>query len=270
MELFGPNVIVDGTTVSGPTKRPNSDADRAAYERGVMAVRDKIRQTQFGTQLLEIISNNPEPIIIAQSPSLQQAGASATKRDGSAFPAGFPITDSTGTVVGTGTGTGSMSVILFNPKGTFGGMGADVTLLHELLHSYRHTRGRWSPLPIMQFLDPAKVTNPLAERLHFENWEEWFSVVAEGIYSAEAGATSVRTTHSPLFQLNFAQKSSVGASNFFHPNAQTDSEIFADKYRLAVLRIAQQESDIYHAMRVSKAWFNPVRDWERLLFSTRH
>jgi len=270
MQLFGPNVIVDGTMVSGPARRPNSEAERARYEQDVLTVREKIRQTPFGTRLLDLITNNPEPIVIAQSRSIDDASASATKRDGSAFAAGFSITDSRGNVVGTGTGAGSMSVILFNPHGTFRGIGADVTLLHELLHAYRHTRGRFSPLPIMQFLDPNKVKNPIGERLFFENWEEWFSVVVEGIYSAEAGATSVRTTHSTMFPQIVAVKPNGPVKNFFHPDAKTDSEIFAEKYRLAVLRILQQEKDIYHAMRDSKAWFNPVRDWEDLLFSTRH
>ena len=268
MKWLAPNIVVDGRTFAGPARRPNSQADQDRYENDLLAIGGKIRQSAFGSRLLDLIGNNAQPILIAPTTNPNNAGAQAF-HGADAFASGFQIPGPGGTVAGTGTGKGSMSLILFNPHGSFGGIGPDTTLLHEILHSYRQASGRWSPLPILPFVNPATVKNPASEAVSFEHWEEWFSVVAEDIYAAETGATSVRTTHNPSFWFYTAVKPAGSPKNFFHPDAKTDSEEFADKYGLAILRILSQEPQIYNMMKDSKAWFNPVKDYEEQMLSSR-
>ncbi len=238
MKWLAPNIVVDGRTFAGPARRPNSLADQDRYENDVLAIGGKIRQSAFGNRLLDLIGNNAQPIVIASTSNPNNAGAQAL-RGADAFASGFQIP------------------------------GPDTTLLHEILHSYRQASGRWSPLPILPFVNPATVRNPASEAVSFEHWEEWFSVVAEEIYAAESGATSVRTTHNPSFWFYTAVKPAGSPKNFFHPDAKTDSEEFADKYGLAILRILSQEPQIYNMMKGSKAWFNPVRDYEEEMLSSR-
>ena len=257
--IFGPNVFVDGTLVSGPSKTPNSETDRKRYEDAVIAVRDRIQQTAFGTKLLALLCNPPEPIVIAQSRSVTNASAAIQKNDGSGFAAGFPIVNKQGAQIGTGTGAGSLSVLKFDPAIR----NPDTTLLHELLHAYRQASGRWSPLPMASFVNPSLIKNPMTEQLLFKHWEEWFSVLAEAIYGAESGRTSVRVVHSPDFPLLVALRPTAPLKNVLHPDAQTDSEIFAQRYGLAIRRVLNEEEKIFWAMYDSQTWFNPVLDWSK-------
>jgi len=265
MEFVGPNVFVDGTTVSGPARRPNSEAQRAAYESKVVKVWNKIHGVAFGRAFLDIISNNPNPIVIAPSRDLENADATALN-SARGFAPGANMPGPNGTVAGTGLGGGSTTVVHFNPDGKFSGIGADVTLLHEMLHAYRKACGRWNMLPMDPFVNS---TNPRGERMRFENWEEWFSVVAEGVYGSEAGATSVRVAHSRILAMLVALKPSGPPVSAWGGTQQTDSQIFAGRYRPAILRILEQEPQIYAAMRNSTAWFNPVRDFEDALLASR-
>ncbi|MGH7842309.1 MAG: hypothetical protein ACREQT_12425, partial [Candidatus Binataceae bacterium] len=161
-----------------------------------------------------------------------------------------------------GTGLGSPTVVHFNPQGTFHGIPADATLLHELLHAYRKSRGRWAQLAMAPFV-ASGTTND------FENWEEFFSVVAESIYRAEGGALSVRMTHQLWFWFATAVKPSGPTGTAWGGNPQTDSQRFAGKFAPAIGRILDQEPEIYRIIRTSTAWFNPVRDREDALFSSR-
>ena len=119
------------------------------------------------------------------------------------------------------------------------------------------------------FVNKSTAGDPGAENWSFGNWEEWFSVVAEGIYASESGATSVRTTHNPFLWFFNANKYAGSPKNFFHPDAMTDSEFFAHRYLLAIDRIMIQEPTIYNIMKCSSAWFNPVKDFDQQVLGTR-
>jgi hypothetical protein len=259
MTIFGPNVFVDGTLISRTSKTPNSEADRKRYENAVIAVRDRLQQTSFGAKMLELLSNPLETIVIAQSRSLTNASAEIVKNDGSGFAAGFPLVNRQGQSVGTGTGTPALSVLKFDPAIK----NPDTALIHELLHAFRQASGRWNPLPMASFVNPALIKNPLTEQRLFNDWEEWFSVLAEGIYGAESGRTSVRVAHSPDFPLLVATPSVGSKKNALHPDAQTDSEIFAERYGLAIRRLLNEEEKVFWLMYDSPTWFNPVLDWSK-------
>jgi len=176
MELFGPNTIVDGAPEPGfvVTRRPNTKAEGAAYEKAVLALRARIAGAPFGRRMLELLCNNRQHIIIAPTfNKMNAAVVSVYAADGAAVgevtTSKIPGVSSEEVTV-AGTGRGSVAVLLFNPNGTFDGLRADVLLLHELVHAYRKAQGRWAKLPIQQFLDPGQ------SDLHFPNWEEWFAV----------------------------------------------------------------------------------------------
>jgi hypothetical protein len=247
-----PGIMVSGTPAAGPR-----------YEQDVISVGQKIDGTPFGRALLGVIGgNNANPITIVPTRDLDQAQSVPIPGDDHEFAPGFPITNARTGQVTTGLGGGNRCDVRFNPHGTFRGLATpDAALLHELLHAYRQSNGRWSPMPITRFLQNA-ANDPL-EPLRFRDWEEWFAVVVEGVYRAETGATSVRTAHSSDLVFDFAVQSSR-YRNWAGDLVPTTGEQFAIKYNFAVAAIAAQEPDIFRAMRNSNAWFNPVRDLDAL------
>jgi hypothetical protein len=265
MKWLAANIVVDGRTFTKQTNKPNSQANQDKYENEVLSIGSKIRQAPFGRQLLDLISVAQE-IIIAQSTDSNNAttDVAVPSRRPDAFPLGFPIPGG-----GSGTGKGAMSVVPFNPHGTFFGISADVTLLHELLHAYRQASGRWSPLPMLQFVNKSTAGDSGDENWVWGNWEEWFSVVAEDIYASESGATTVRMSHQQWAWALTANKPAGSPKNFFHPDAMTPSEFFSHKYLLAIDRIMTQEPTIYNIMKRSSAWFNPVKDFDQRVWRTR-
>lgn len=250
MQLFAPNIIVDGSHI------PNK-AGQERYEASVMRVRDTIEKAPFGKDLLELIGNNREPIVIAPAPNRNAAQArplNALK----AFAAGSNVQFRDGTSK-PGLGTGSMAVVDFNPAGNFEGMSADVTLVHELVHAWRQARGKWKAAPMSEFVDASDPKKVSSARADFENWEEFLAVVVEGIYAAQSGAGSVRISHSVMAFWR-AMKTEPEAPNIYNPVPLTDSQRFAQNYRRALIAILGEEQELYKLMLNAKAWFNPVRD----------
>jgi len=230
-----------------------------AYERSVLGVWCKIQASLFGYRLLRILFENgtKQVILITSVADPDKAGATVLARGSSfqnAYPVGYRLPGPVPAGTLYGTGLGSPSLLEFNPNAPAGGIDPDVTLLHELVHAYRQACGRWSPLPILRFVKPTTVTDSNTENNRFGNWEEWFAVVCEGIYAAEMGAHSVRTTHNnnlPYFAMEMS--------------GQSQSRVFADKFGPAIVRIRNTEPLIYSVMRSSNAWFNPIREYEDLL-----
>lgn len=254
MQLFAPNIIVDGSHI------PNNAA-RERYEASVMRVRDTITNAPFGKELLEMIGNNREPIVIAPAPNRNAAQArplNAVK----AFAAGASVQFRDGTSK-PGLGTGSMAVVDFNPAGDFEGISADVTLVHELVHAWRQARGRWKAAPMTDFVDasdPKKVSSAKAD---FENWEEFLAVVVEGVYAAQSGAGSVRISHN-IMAFWRAMQTAPKRPDIYDPVPLTDSQRFAQVYRRALIAIMSEELELYRLMLNAKAWFNPVRDMAQM------
>ena len=143
-------------------------------------------------------------------------------------------------------------------------------LIHEMTHAYRAACGKTAPAPMTGLVNPARLRANADIGARFPNWEEWFSIVVENVYSAEAGKKMVRTNWDilhPSFATDPAYFTFWGIGN---SGKVTDSQQFADDYRPAVARMQQVEGAIFSAMRSSKAWFNPVRDWIDLILSTRN
>jgi len=261
MELFGPNTIVDGAPEPGfvVTRRPNTKAEGAAYEKAVLALRARIAGAPFGRRMLELLCNNIAPTLNKMNAAVVSVYAADGAAVGEVTTSKIPGVSSEEVTV-AGTGRGSVAVLLFHPNGTFDGLRADVLLLHELVHAYRKAQGRWAKLPIQQFLDPGQ------SDLHFPNWEEWFAVAVESTYAAEAGVPKVRIGHDAFSTWSLFMADQNGTMNF---TGRTFSQNFADRYWRAIERILQQEPEIYRAMAASAAWFNPVRDFERDMLSSR-
>ena len=250
MEFFGPNTLVDGRGM-------RTEHSRREYEQGVMNHRATIKGVTLGGQLLELLCNNPQPIIIAPTRSLVNAEARALKGTDATSPS-FSVTKTDGTAA-SGSGKGSMSVIDFNPRGTFRGIAPDVTLLHELVHAWRQARGRWNPVSMSNLVNQDMVKNPAEEARNFANWEEFLALVVESTYAAEKGQTSVRTAQGDVF-FGFTVKTAPQTPNIFNPLPMTSSQNFAERYRKALIRILNEEQDLYKLLLKSPAWFNPVRD----------
>ena len=245
-----PSIEIDGKFILTAAAREN-------YERSVMAAGEKIKSVPFGKAFLDLVSGNPNKIVIAPAPDRNQVDTHALDAT-HAFAPGFGFVNNKGQMV-QGAGGGSVTVIDYTPTGNFKGISADTTLVHELCHAWRQARGRWKPLPITNFFDDDAIKNPLMERFRFPNWEEFLGVVVEGLYSSESGSPTVRTTQGE-FGLLFAMRSTPQAPSIFNPLPMTDSQIFAEKFRRALIRIMSEELDLYRLMLVSRGWFNPVRD----------
>jgi hypothetical protein len=258
MQFFEPNIIVDGHTI------PNK-AGQERYERSVMEIHQRIIQSAFGRAFLTLIGNNTSPIVIA--PSLDRNNADAHALSGrKAFAQGVQVVDDHNNPVldrqnqvQFGTAQGSTAIVDFTPTGDFRGISADVTLVHELTHAWRQARGRWNPVSIVGLVNKAVVTAPEKEATRFENWEEFLGVVVEDVYAAEQGVTTVRTAHGgiPIF---WAFRAPPPVQSPWNPVPLTDSQMFAERYRPALIRIMSEELDLYRLMLASPAWFNPVRD----------
>ena len=250
MQVLVPSIEIDGKFIPNAAARDN-------YERSVMAVGAKIKSVPFGQAFLDLIANTPNKIVIAPAPDRNQVDTHALDAT-HAFAPGFGFTNDKG-VQFQGAGGGSVTVIDYTPTGNFKGISADTTLIHELCHAWRQARGVWKPLPITNFFDDDAIKNPLMERFRFPNWEEFLGVVVEGLYSSESGSPTARTTQGD-FGLFFAMRSTPQKPNIFNPLPMTDSQIFAEKFRRALIRIMSEELDLYRLMLVSRGWFNPVRD----------
>lgn len=250
MQLFAPNIIVDGSHI------PNKGAQER-YESSVIRVRDKIGQAPFGKDFLELVGNNREPIVIAPAPNRNAAQARPLNAQ-KAFAQGADVKFRDGTSK-PGLGTGSMAVVDFNPAGDHEGISADVTLVHELVHAWRQARGRWKAASMSEFVDASDPKKVSSAKSDFENWEEFLAVVVEGVYAAQAGAGSVRVSHS-IMAFWRAMPSLPQKPDIFNPVPLTDSQRFAQTYRRALIAIMSEELDLYRLMLNAKAWFNPVRD----------
>jgi hypothetical protein len=274
MKLFAPNVLVVGDTIfqdaGDPSGRPNPAPAAERYEAEIMALHDKITASQFGANWLDIVGNNVEPITIVPMVDTSDAVAQTfpnipqkPNRLADSMPAGFP----TG-AAGAGTGRGTPVRLKFNPAGSAGSglsrVGGAVLLVHEMTHAYRSASGRFTPLSMSGFIDPERLLHSSDLALRFPNWEEWFAIVCENVFAAETGGHILRANWDIQHP---ASLSDPGINKYFGTGPLHDSEDFAADYRPAIAHMRQVEQKIYMAIRGSTAWFNPVRDYEELLFA---
>lgn len=273
MQMFAPNVMVSGAEIFGiddAKGNPNPPAQALKYENEIMTLRSQIKAQPFGAAWLEIVGNNPQPIMIVPTTSTNDAVAQTfpntpdhPNRMADAQARGFDATS---------TGKGTPIRLKFNPAalvGGFGGVSGAALLMHEMTHAYRSACGNSAPVPMSGLVNPVRLRANAEIVARFPNWEEWFAIVVENVFSAEDGKSIVRTNWDilhPSFATSPEYFKFWGIGNF---DKQTDSQQFADDYRPAIARMRQVEGSIYAAIRSSRAWFNPVRDYIDLLFSTR-
>jgi hypothetical protein len=269
--MFAPNVMVVGDRIfeiDDGTGKPNPPAAAARYEREVIAMRNKIAAQPFGARWLDIAGNNAEPIIIVPTSATNEAVAQTfaniperPDRESDALAPGFTP---------EATGRGTPVRVKFNTTALVGGLmgaSAEVLLIHELTHAYRSAAGRFSPALMNTLVAPSRPTADVAKR--FPNWEEWLSVVVENVYAAESGKMLLRGNWDVLYPSTLTSPAYYKFWDIPGAPSKSDSETFAEDYAPAIRRLMQLESQLYQAIRVSNAWFNPVRDYERQLFSTR-
>lgn len=267
MQLFAPNVLVVGDTIfdlNDATGRPNPKAAAQKYETDIMALRQKIQAQPFGARWLEIVGNNVEPIVIVPTTATNDAVAQT-----------FPnIAQRPNRLADAQSGRGTPIRVKFNTAANLGwlsgGVSGEVLLIHELTHAYRSASGRFSPVPMTNLVNPDSLRrNPdLARR--FPDWEEWFAIVVENVFAAEAGKKIMLRTSWDVLLPSFADD--PGYFKFWNiptTGTRNDSQQFAHDYRPAIARILQMEPRLFRAMESSRAWFNPMRDHVAELLSSR-
>ncbi len=274
MQIFAPNVLVIGDEIFGEndvTGRPNPPAAAQKYEAEIMGLRQKITAVPFGRRWLDIVGNNPEPVIIVPctltNDAVTQTFANIPQhpnRLGDAQARGFSP---------TATGRGTPMRVKFNPAANLGwlaeGVSGEVLLVHELTHAFRGSRGRAAPVAMTNLIDPqSRMREPdLLKR--FPDWEEWFAVVVENVFASESGKSFVRTNHNLLLPASATDPAYFKFWGISPLGTQTDSQKFARDYRPAVQRILQVEPELFRAMETARGWFNPVRDYVADLLRSR-
>ena len=267
MQLFAPNVLVVGDTIfdlDDATGRPNPPAAAAKYESEIMALRQKIQAQTFGARWLEIVGNNQEPIVIVPTTATNDAVAQT-----------FPnIPQRPNRLADAQSGRGTPVRVKFNTAANLGwltgGVSGEVLLIHELTHAYRSASGRFSPVPMAGLVSPDSLRSNADLARRFPDWEEWFAIVVENVFAAEAGKRIMLRTSWDVLLPSFADD--PGYFKFWGistTGTRNDSQQFAHDYRPAITRILQLESRLFRAMEASPAWFNPVRDYVAELLSSR-
>lgn len=151
-----------------------------------------------------------------------------------------------------------------------GGVSGEVLLIHELTHAYRSASGRFSPVPMTNLVNPDSLRRSPDLARRFPDWEEWFAIVVENVFAAEAGKKIMLRTSWDILLPSFADD--PGYFKFWNiptTGTRNDSQQFAHDYRPAIARILQVEPRLFRAMESSRAWFNPVRDHVAELLSSR-
>ncbi len=266
MQFFAPNVLVVGDTIfesDDPTGKPNPPAAAARYEAEVMSLRQKITSRSFGAQWLDIVGNNPEPIVIVPASFTNNAEAQT-----------FPnIVQHPNRLNDATNGRGTPIRVKFNTKANLGWLGGgvegEVLLVHELTHAYRSAGGRFTPVKMTGLVNPisASRNSELAKR--FDNWEEWLSIVVENVFAAESGKKILRTNWDILLPSTATDPSYFKFWGISTVGSLNDSQQFALDYKPAISRMLNFEPRLFRAMESSTAWFNPVRDYVADLMSTR-
>ena len=266
MKIVTPNILVIGNEIfdiGAPVGKPNPPAAAAKYEADVEALFQKIKSRPFGVEWLEIVGNNPEPIIIVPSTATDNAAAETMPN----------IAQKPNRLADAQNGTGTTGRVKFHVYANLGfgsgGVSGEVLLIHEITHAYRSANGRLSPLPMAQFVNPdsLKMNMELASR--FGNFEEWLAIVVENVFASQAGRSFVRTSWDMLlpssatnpYYFKFWGISTVGTRD--------DSQQFAHDYRPGITRLLKVEPRLFRAMETTQAWFNPVRDYVSQILSSR-
>ena len=271
MDIQG-NLSVDGDEVfsdlTNTVQSHNTPAAARQYEADVMQiVNGQIRTVLTGVRLLRLIGDSPNRIGIVPNVRTENAAAHPVQIR-TATPRGAPIRNNFGqpAVQGApgrplppaalGLGGGSKVLVMFNPATRVPNLTPDVTLLHELLHSYRQSRGRWRLLPMLGVL---RLTAPDIRTISFATFEEWLGVLVENIYSSERGRTVFRAAH--------VAPGALGSVNdmSFRPDAISGrvrdlSAEWASQYALAIDHLRNDDRALFYALANSRARFNPLRN----------
>ncbi|MBM4074084.1 MAG: hypothetical protein FJ267_00385 [Planctomycetes bacterium] len=267
MKMFAPNVLVIGDTIydiGKPGGRPNPAPAATKYETEVMTLRQQIVEFPFGQAWLNIVGNNPQPIIIVPTTETNNAAAETFEN----------IAEHPDREADAMNGKGTPSRVKFNTSASLGfqtgGVQGAVLLVHEMTHAYRAARGRVTVAPMAGLVNAESLQRNSELARRFPDWEEWFAIVVENVFASETGLKILRTNWDvqlPSFSTDpyyfkFWGISTIGTRN--------DSQQFAFDYRPAIARIHQLEPALFSAMKASNGWFNPVRDYVAELLSSRH
>ena len=288
MKLFAPNILVVGDTIFGlddATGKPHPPALAAKYESDIMGLRQTIQNQRFGAQWLEIVGNNPEPIVIVPTTVTNDAVAQTfpnitewPNRLADTLAKGFRPEATGGGAPMVGTGRGTPIRVKFNPDAQLGfismGVSGEVLLVHELTHAYRSASGKFAPTPMKELVNPGGLNpndpirrSPDVEK-RFPNWEEWLSVVVENVVASEGGKSFVRTSWDVLHPSSATDPAYFKFWGIYSSDV-SDSRQFAFDYRPAIQLLLKLEPALFRAMEASHGWFNPVRDYVAELLSTR-
>jgi len=119
--------------------------------------------------------------------------------------------------------------------------GADDTLLHELVHSFRHTRGQQTRYP--------------TRTKGYGNEEEYFAILVQNIYASEKGLTLLRRDHMGWA----AQQESLSTSEGFLGLNQRPLSLEQLENRLLVRKFATECFALCKNIQTHvRAAFNPI------------
>jgi hypothetical protein len=186
---------------------------------------------------------------------------SAAQRDRPSTWLGFRVRNNDGTVthgVGRGTGEGSDVTIHFSPEmwgrdGTahFSGPASDPdeVLCHELVHAGRQMNGK----------EHLKALNA-----HYNNEEEFVSILVTNIYLSEKKQVDLRGSHRSI-KTRVGDRIVARRHDILpHPERFLDNpQGLSPSPKELLEKIRNRQPKLWHALvKLKKPVFNPPRDWE--------
>lgn len=237
----------------------NPAAAVSAFETTITAALQQVADTPLGAFLMAIIGTSPLAVTIVPTNDTTNAGALADNG-----PAAR--TNANGSA-----GIGSTVHVIINPKIDTQGIGLPAILLHELVHAWRQTRGRWNPTPAHELLGTGLWDSTNADSA-MDNWEEWLAVVIESTWRASLPNISrVRATHQRpgFFDAFDTEHTGLAYEDGIHapwgsdlPTHRTASQEFVDQWVLGFFRLTSEEAELFNLLVVRRGiWFNPSRDF---------
>jgi hypothetical protein len=186
---------------------------------------------------------------------------SDAQRDRGSTWLGFPVRDTDGTIIpgiGRGTGEGSSVTIDYSPEmwgttGTahFSGPASDPddVLCHELVHAGRQMSGK----------EHTKAVDG-----HYNNEEEFVSIVVTNIYLSEKKQQKLRGSHRSIKTWDGDRIVARRHDVLPHPERFLENPQGISPSPMELMeKIRNRQPKLWHALvKLKKPAFNPPRDWE--------
>jgi hypothetical protein len=186
---------------------------------------------------------------------------SEAQRDRPSTWLGFPVRDTDGSVIhgiGRGTGEGSSVTIDYSPEmwgrdGTahFSGPASDAddVLCHELVHAGRQMNGK----------EHSKALNG-----HYNNEEEFVSILVTNIYLSEKEQVKLRGSHRSIKTWDGDKIVARRHDVLLHPERFLQNpQGLSPPPKELLEKIRNRQPKLWHALvKLRKPVFNPPRDWE--------